>query len=668
MLSRNTIMFIGLVITVCIIVGLIIYFHNKSSCTPNCLNKKCGDDGCGGSCGSCEKGKKCDNGICIDNTCNPSCKNKNCGDDGCGGSCGNCIDGENCVKGKCVCNPSCKNKSCGDDGCGGSCGICTDPEYCSNGMCIKTSSSCVPNCRDKECGNNGCGGQCGTCGDGKICINGKCVIRDFEPCNGSCNNKQCGESLCDECNICSSCGTCDTGKYCLNGTCTQSNCKSSEIDVQNINFPKCCNTADNNYFISNGVDSCCPKKYNCANGCSPPGWYDDDDSNMFCNIASQNISPSWPKNPRLCGPYGEVYYPKCPITKMWAQSREGLSCEQIIANNGSMITFIESNGFKWNPEHSRCEPVDVSDKITSGVYPQLLDCLKENNNHNGICTDAISNCDYCNGNMYMSCFCGPIIKAPLYYDGQATGETLNLPVITNQVKNDILSPFQSPQPSKTSDTITNLQYIYLQIPIGLWLNLNNTYSNKGIKDIQNNFQGIGTNVSGYPCFTFDFTITDDIDCKLDIGYYKNVNINNMTLIKTEFSLIIKLVNGIINIYLNDTIAQPIISIGMQQYELGYFRSPDYTKLNTSYRLSESGNKLGLEMILALPNKNFSSSLNNYKLIKPATIINRIKDQNKTDKNKKVKSVRNEDLKGMFYTNDMYETQMLLDPANYPAII
>jgi hypothetical protein len=178
---------------------------------------------------------------------------------------------------------------------------------------------------------------------------------------------------------------------------------------------------------------------------------------------------------------------------------------------------------------------------------------------------------------------------------------------------------------------------------------------------------MGTNDSDYPSFSFDFNITDDIDCKLDIGYYKNVNIDKMTLNKTEFSLIIKLVDGIINIYLNDNITQPIISIGMQQHELGYFSSPDYTKLNTSYRLNDSGDKLGLEMILALPNKNFSSSLSNYNIIKPVTSINRIKIQNKT-KNKKVKSVRNEDLKGMFDTNDMYHTQMLLDPANYPAII
>ena len=34
-------------------------------CTPDCEGKECGDDGCGGSCGSCDIGEFCDNGVCI---------------------------------------------------------------------------------------------------------------------------------------------------------------------------------------------------------------------------------------------------------------------------------------------------------------------------------------------------------------------------------------------------------------------------------------------------------------------------------------------------------------------------------------------------------------------------------------------------------------------------
>ena len=40
------------------------------SCHPDCLGKDCGDDGCGGSCGTCPTGKDCtDQGLCADAQC-----------------------------------------------------------------------------------------------------------------------------------------------------------------------------------------------------------------------------------------------------------------------------------------------------------------------------------------------------------------------------------------------------------------------------------------------------------------------------------------------------------------------------------------------------------------------------------------------------------------------
>ena len=32
---------------------------DAQQCTPNCDGKKCGDDGCGGSCGKCDDGQVC---------------------------------------------------------------------------------------------------------------------------------------------------------------------------------------------------------------------------------------------------------------------------------------------------------------------------------------------------------------------------------------------------------------------------------------------------------------------------------------------------------------------------------------------------------------------------------------------------------------------------------
>ena len=36
-----------------------------TSCTPNCVGKTCGDNGCGGSCGTCGSGQTCTNGSCV---------------------------------------------------------------------------------------------------------------------------------------------------------------------------------------------------------------------------------------------------------------------------------------------------------------------------------------------------------------------------------------------------------------------------------------------------------------------------------------------------------------------------------------------------------------------------------------------------------------------------
>lgn len=70
--------------------------------------------------------------------CTPDCSEKSCGDDGCGGSCGTCASGASCVESQCqaACVPSCSDKSCGDDGCGGSCGTCAAGATCSlSGVC-----------------------------------------------------------------------------------------------------------------------------------------------------------------------------------------------------------------------------------------------------------------------------------------------------------------------------------------------------------------------------------------------------------------------------------------------------------------------------------------------------------------------------------------------------
>jgi len=79
-------------------------------CTPVCAPGGCGDDQCGGSCGTCGAGAYCDAQpgdarTCV--SCTPDCGGKACGPDRCGGTCGYCDDGvfcngaESCTHGVC---------------------------------------------------------------------------------------------------------------------------------------------------------------------------------------------------------------------------------------------------------------------------------------------------------------------------------------------------------------------------------------------------------------------------------------------------------------------------------------------------------------------------------------------------------------------------------------
>lgn len=107
-----------------------------NNCVPSCDGQHCGgDDGCGGTCGSCADGEACGpDQKCRPDPCVPDCKNEDgsartCGDDGCLGTCGSCAAGQMCVPldGTCkafeVCdhqNPTCEggcpaNSFCGSD-------------------------------------------------------------------------------------------------------------------------------------------------------------------------------------------------------------------------------------------------------------------------------------------------------------------------------------------------------------------------------------------------------------------------------------------------------------------------------------------------------------------------------------------------------------------------
>ncbi len=110
----------------------------------------------------------------------PDCSGKSCGDNGYGGSCGTCPTGQSCnASGQCACVPKCSGKGCGDDGCGGSCGTCPTGQSCNaSGQCV--ANQCGPQTFTDSNGcvtrlNPGTGSQASTCA-GNGCVPSSTVM------------------------------------------------------------------------------------------------------------------------------------------------------------------------------------------------------------------------------------------------------------------------------------------------------------------------------------------------------------------------------------------------------------------------------------------------------------------------------------------------------------
>ena len=79
----------------------------QEQCTPDCTDKNCGDDGCGGSCGTCDSGFKCEANSCVEDLCGNGVVD---GDEECDGvvGCGeDCLhlSGYNCFPSTNTCYP-----------------------------------------------------------------------------------------------------------------------------------------------------------------------------------------------------------------------------------------------------------------------------------------------------------------------------------------------------------------------------------------------------------------------------------------------------------------------------------------------------------------------------------------------------------------------------------
>ncbi len=191
-----------------------------ADCTPDCDDKVCGDDGCGGDCGDCGEDLVCEAGLCLPPEYSLSCEGR-CGETGI-----NCDCDEACFTlGSCcadICVEFCFDLlgcTCGDGDCEGleTCENCPADCGCEEGDICLNEICCAPNCQSKQCGGDGCGGTCGACtGSQDACVDGACV------CQGACAGLDCGPDGCG-----GSCGACDDGIPCTDDLCQGGLCAST---------------------------------------------------------------------------------------------------------------------------------------------------------------------------------------------------------------------------------------------------------------------------------------------------------------------------------------------------------------------------------------------------------------------------------------------------------
>lgn len=154
-------------------------------CIPDCTGKECGDDGCGGSCGTCPTG------TCSEFTCVPTgyyCDDADNTDDAAWPPQTGCCDGP--MYKKCDNTAGVRGYSCDEDGLDRRCGEAADGTAgCHPPADIATAlpdcaNGCQRDCAGKDCGPDGCGGSCGGCTGDEQCNAGTCEVPSCDPACG----------------------------------------------------------------------------------------------------------------------------------------------------------------------------------------------------------------------------------------------------------------------------------------------------------------------------------------------------------------------------------------------------------------------------------------------------------------------------------------------------
>lgn len=137
----------------------------KGGCKPNCADRTCGPDGCGGSCGACDAQQVCARGAC----CQPESRGATCAGR-CGtrvNTCGQKVACATCPTGQvCLDNGSCAIACAANNDCG-ACG-CSNASIEGAHHCIAGPLDPITTCTaTTDCPP---GSHCQDIGNGGVCI------------------------------------------------------------------------------------------------------------------------------------------------------------------------------------------------------------------------------------------------------------------------------------------------------------------------------------------------------------------------------------------------------------------------------------------------------------------------------------------------------------------
>lgn len=175
-------------------------------------------------------GGACQGGICVASPpppqCTPNCNDRTCGADGCGGSCGACTGGAFCQGGNCVCPAGtvscsgvCANLQTDEAHCG-ACGTsCAASQVCQagkcfpRGVCIEGAGVCTSNIQCQAAGQSVC--YCSTSTEGNaVCVENEGFCLDRTSCTSSTDCSG-GEACVDVSGCCSGAPLPPGSKNCL---------------------------------------------------------------------------------------------------------------------------------------------------------------------------------------------------------------------------------------------------------------------------------------------------------------------------------------------------------------------------------------------------------------------------------------------------------------------